>query len=141
MTFTNFQPKATLLIRIGRTTKIILANTTAGVVITAGILTSTTARRSTSSQTVFAPTAASRTAKASHAWLKTTMVENSFHRHVWYADSGDVFRCNIVWTEYHPANIHRSPWGAEMDFKLMRESVATTNSPAVRPQQQSVRDS
>ena len=68
------------------------------------------------------------------------MVENGFHPHVWYAESGDVFQRNIVWTEYHPANMHGPPWGAEMDFNLMHEPGATTNAAAARLQQQSGRD-
>ena len=54
--------------------------------------------------------------------------------------SGDIFRRNIVWTDYQPANMHRPPWGAEMDFNLVQKSGATTNAPATRLQQQSGRD-
>lgn len=68
------------------------------------------------------------------------MVENGFHPHVWYAESGDIFRHNIIWTEYRPANMHRPPWGAEMDFNLMHESGATASAPAARLRQQSGRD-
>jgi hypothetical protein len=68
------------------------------------------------------------------------MVDGSFNPHVWFAESGDIFLHNIVWTAYRPANMHRPPWGAEMDFNLMQKDGATTNAPATRLQQQSGRD-
>jgi hypothetical protein len=68
------------------------------------------------------------------------MVDNGFHPHVWYAESGDVFRNNIVWTDYRPANMHRPSWGAEMDFNLVQQSGTTNDTPATRLQQQSGRD-
>jgi hypothetical protein len=67
-------------------------------------------------------------------------VDNSYNPHVWFAESGDVFMHNIVWTAYRPANMHRPPWGAEMDFNLMQKDGAATNAPATRLQQQSGRD-
>ncbi len=68
------------------------------------------------------------------------MVDNGYHPHVWYAECGDIFRRNIVWTEYQPASMHRSPWGKEMDFNLVQDSSATTSAPATQLQQQSGRD-
>jgi hypothetical protein len=68
------------------------------------------------------------------------MVENGYHPHVWYDECGDIFRRNIVWTEYQPANMHRPPWGAEMDYNLVQSDGATTNAPAERLQRQSGRD-
>jgi hypothetical protein len=68
------------------------------------------------------------------------MVHNGFHPHVWYAESGDVFRRNIVWTEYRPANMHRPPWGAEMDFNLTHKPDTTGSQPATQLQRQSGRD-
>jgi hypothetical protein len=68
------------------------------------------------------------------------MVDNGYHPHVWYDECGDIFRHNIVWTEYRPANMHRPPWGADMDFNLVQSSGAATNTPATRLQQQSGRD-
>jgi hypothetical protein len=68
------------------------------------------------------------------------MVNNGYHPHVWYDACGDVFRRNIVWTEYRPANMHAPPWGAAMDFNLVQNSGATTSSPATKLQQQSGRD-
>jgi len=68
------------------------------------------------------------------------LVDGSLNPHVWFAASGDIFRHNIVWTAYRPANMHRPPWGEEMDCNLMQEDGATTNRPATRLQQQSGRD-
>jgi hypothetical protein len=68
------------------------------------------------------------------------MVDNGYHPHVWYAECGDVFRHNLVWTDYQPAIMHRPPWGAEMDFNLVQDSRATTPAPAALLQRQSGRD-
>ena len=68
------------------------------------------------------------------------MVENGYHPHVWFDECGDIFRRNIVWTDYRPAKMHAPPWGAEMDFNLVQDSGATTNAPATQLQQQSGRD-
>ena len=38
------------------------------------------------------------------------MVNNSFHPHVWYTDSQDIFRHNIVFTPYRPIRVNK-PWG------------------------------
>lgn len=42
------------------------------------------------------------------------MVNNSFHPHVWFNQSGDVFRHNIVTTAYRPIQVES--WGKEIDF-------------------------
>jgi hypothetical protein len=68
------------------------------------------------------------------------MVDGGYDPHVWFAESGDIFRRNITWTDYRPANMHRPPWGAEMDFNLVQNYGAATNAPATRLQQQSGRD-
>jgi hypothetical protein len=67
------------------------------------------------------------------------MVGGSLNPHVWFAESGDIFRRNIVWTAYRPAQMHRPPWGADMDFNLMQKDGAT-NAPAAALQRQSGRD-
>jgi hypothetical protein len=67
-------------------------------------------------------------------------VDNGYHPHVWFDESGDIFRRNIVWTAYRPANMHRPPWGAAMDFNLVQNYGAATNAPATQLQQQSGRD-
>ena len=68
------------------------------------------------------------------------MVDGGYDPHVWYDESGDIFRRNIVWTAYRPANMHPSPWGAAMDFNLVQDSSATTSAPAKQLQEQSGRD-
>jgi hypothetical protein len=67
------------------------------------------------------------------------MVDGGYDPHVWFDESGDIFRRNIVWTAYRPANMHRPPWGAEMDYNLM-QTDGVTASPATRLRQQSGRD-
>lgn len=68
------------------------------------------------------------------------MVDNGYHPHVWYAECGDIFRRNIVWTDYQPANMPPPPWGREMDFNLVHKSGAAGQTPAKRLQEQSGRD-
>jgi hypothetical protein len=67
------------------------------------------------------------------------MVGGSLNPHVWFAESGDIFRHNIVWTAYRPALMHRPPWGQEMDYNLMQKEGAET-APATALQRQSGRD-
>ncbi len=67
------------------------------------------------------------------------MVDSGFHPHVWYANSGDVFRHNIVWAEYQPALMPPPPWGQELQGNLIHRAGATP-SPATRLQTQSGRD-
>ncbi len=68
------------------------------------------------------------------------MVDNGYHPHVWYDECGDIFRRNIVWTDYRPANMPPPPWGKEMDFNLVQNFGATASAPATQLQQQSGRD-
>jgi hypothetical protein len=42
------------------------------------------------------------------------MINNTFHPHVWFKNSNDVFRHNIVSSGYQP--IHISVWGKETDY-------------------------
>jgi hypothetical protein len=69
------------------------------------------------------------------------LVDGGYDPHVWYAASGDVFRRNIVWTDYRPANMPPPPWGADMDFNLVHAPDATSSRPATGLQKQSGRDS
>ena len=48
------------------------------------------------------------------------MVNNSFHPHVWFKKSGDVFRKNIVTRKYYPIVIPF--WGKEVDANLFADS-------------------
>ena len=68
------------------------------------------------------------------------MVDGGYDPHVWFDESSDIFRRNIVWTAYRPASMHRPPWGADMDFNMVQNDGAATNAPATQLQQQSGRD-
>ncbi|MBS1915547.1 MAG: PDZ domain-containing protein [Bacteroidetes bacterium] len=50
------------------------------------------------------------------------MVNNSFHPHVWFKNSGDVFIHNIVMREYFPIQINY--WGKQIDENLFPDSAA-----------------
>ncbi|MCF0074705.1 PDZ domain-containing protein [Dyadobacter sp. CY261] len=50
------------------------------------------------------------------------MVNNSFHPHVWFAKSGDVFRKNIVTKAYAPIRVNE--WGKEVDYNLFPDQNA-----------------
>jgi hypothetical protein len=67
------------------------------------------------------------------------MVNNSFHPHVWFHDSQDVFRHNIVFTGYKPIQVHQ-PWGKECDFNLLHTPGQIESVPAVALQRQSGSD-
>ena len=67
------------------------------------------------------------------------MVNAGFCPHCWFADSGDIFRRNIVWTDYQPALMYSPPWGKEMDYNLVQKVGAGT-APAASLQKQSGRD-
>lgn len=44
------------------------------------------------------------------------LVNNTFHPHVWFADSGDVFESNVVMTPYQPIEIRQ--WGRRVERNL-----------------------
>jgi hypothetical protein len=51
------------------------------------------------------------------------IINNSLHPHVWYPNSGDVFKGNIVFTAYRPAVMNRGiaadgKWGKELDYNF-----------------------
>ena len=54
------------------------------------------------------------------------MVNNSFHPHVWFDESHDVFRRNIVTTNYKPIIVPN--WGDEVDYNLLPDSAALIES-------------
>jgi hypothetical protein len=68
------------------------------------------------------------------------LVDGGYDPHVWYADSGDIFRRNIVWTAYRPAIMPPPPWGAAMDHNLIHSDGATGTAPASELRKQSGRD-
>jgi hypothetical protein len=57
------------------------------------------------------------------------MVGNSFHPHVWYRHSQDVFRRNIVCTPYRPIRVGK-PWGNECDRNLLHNAGLSEPRPA-----------
>jgi len=66
------------------------------------------------------------------------IVNNSFHPHVWYANSGDVFRRNIVFRSYQPVGLER-PWGKQIDQNLLHQPGQPAG-PATKLREQSGRD-
>ena len=50
------------------------------------------------------------------------MINNSFHPHVWFRNSNDVFMHNIVSSSYMPIGI--SVWGKETDYNIFPDSVS-----------------
>lgn len=50
------------------------------------------------------------------------MVNNSFHPHVWFKNSHDVFRHNIIMKKYFPIQIN--DWGKEIDQNLFPDAAA-----------------
>ncbi len=64
------------------------------------------------------------------------MVNNSFHPHVWYRHSQDVFRRNIVFTPYRPIRVE-PPWGRECDRNLLYAPGLAQAMPATELQRQS----
>lgn len=50
------------------------------------------------------------------------MVNNSFHPHVWFSNSEDVFTKNIMMKKY--ADIRLNAWGKELDYNLFPNEAA-----------------
>jgi hypothetical protein len=50
------------------------------------------------------------------------LINNSFHPHVWFKKSGDVFEHNIVMKKYFPIQI--AYWGDKIDYNLFPDSAA-----------------
>ncbi|MBL0745756.1 PDZ domain-containing protein [Chryseolinea lacunae] len=50
------------------------------------------------------------------------IINNSFHPHVWFANSHDIFRHNIVTRHYFPIRV--SNWGDQVDYNLFPDSLA-----------------
>ena len=67
-------------------------------------------------------------------------VNNSFHPHVWYGNSRDVFRRNIVFTPYRPIGMNKGPWGKECDANLLHDPNQKEPVSASELQKQSKRD-
>jgi PDZ domain-containing protein len=56
------------------------------------------------------------------------LVNNSLHAHVWFNDSHDVFRSNIVFSPYRP--IRMRTWTQQIDFNLLNKGDQSTSIPA-----------
>jgi hypothetical protein len=50
------------------------------------------------------------------------MINNSFHPHVWFRNSNDVFRRNVVTSGYMPIGI--GVWGKEVDYNVFPDSAS-----------------
>ena len=50
------------------------------------------------------------------------MINNTFHSHVWFRNSNDVFRHNVVSAGYLPINIKE--WGKETDYNVFPDSTS-----------------
>jgi hypothetical protein len=50
------------------------------------------------------------------------LVNNTFHPHVWFENSGDIFTRNIVMEPYEPINL--SGWGTLVDYNIFTNSKA-----------------
>jgi hypothetical protein len=50
------------------------------------------------------------------------LINNSFHPHVWFANSGDIFRHNIVGSSYFPIRVN--DWGKEVDSNFFPDDAS-----------------
>ena len=66
--------------------------------------------------------------------------DGSYHPHVWYNNSHDIFHNNIVSTNYKPVNMPRGQWGEFIDNNILHTSGLENPSPATVLQQDSGRD-
>lgn len=67
------------------------------------------------------------------------MVNNSFHPHVWFKGSRDIFQRNILFTDYVPIRVPK-PWGKICDWNLLHKADAKAPTPAHSLQEQSGAD-
>lgn len=56
------------------------------------------------------------------------MINNSFHPHVWFKNSGDLFERNIVMKAYAPIQIN--DWGDQINYNLFPDSAALYDAQA-----------
>ena len=64
------------------------------------------------------------------------LVNNSFHPHVWFANSGDVFEHNIVMRPYAPIGI--TTWGKRVDNNLFADTASLLGAQANGTDERSV---
>jgi len=50
------------------------------------------------------------------------LINNTFHAHVWFKNSNDIFRQNIVSTAYQPVRI--DVWGKETDYNFFADAAS-----------------
>lgn len=60
------------------------------------------------------------------------IINNGLHPHVWYVNSGDIFKNNILFNAYQPAIMDRAipksgKWGKELDYNFYVADSATMN--------------
>ncbi|NIJ51596.1 PDZ domain-containing protein [Dyadobacter arcticus] len=58
------------------------------------------------------------------------MINNSFHPHVWFKNSGDVFTKNIVMRPYFPILV--KDWGKEVDYNLFASAADLKGAQAAK---------
>ncbi len=66
--------------------------------------------------------------------------DGSYHTHVWYNNSHDIFRNNIVSTTYKPVSMPRGPWGEFIDNNILQTAGLAMSEPAAALQKASGRD-
>ncbi|WP_214229514.1 PDZ domain-containing protein [Pedobacter sp. B4-66] len=54
------------------------------------------------------------------------ILNNSFHPHVWFENSGDVFKHNIITRNYYPIGINF--WGKEIDYNFFADKASLEKS-------------
>lgn len=64
------------------------------------------------------------------------IINNSFHPHVWFKNSADVFTHNIIMADYFPIGIKY--WGKEVDYNMFPDSVSLNHAEERGTDQQSV---
>ncbi|SEJ45813.1 Right handed beta helix region [Dyadobacter koreensis] len=57
------------------------------------------------------------------------LINNSFHPHVWFKNSGDIFRKNIVMRPYFPIMV--TDWGKEVNHNLFPDKAALASAQAL----------
>lgn len=67
-------------------------------------------------------------------------IDGTYHPHVWYRNSHDIFRDNIVSTAYKPVNMPQGPWGEIIDRNILNTPGKDNPSPAIVLQSASGRD-
>ena len=64
------------------------------------------------------------------------IINNGLHPHVWYVNSGDVFKNNLLFKAYQPAVMDRAipkngKWGKQLDYNFYAADSATTHRFAI----------